>query len=66
MREINPLASAAVETKWGLRPVILASYVNNAMGADLITEFYPSKADLRHNIGACIKPSPDIAVMRGG
>src|ERR1700692_821929 len=65
MREINAIASAAVETKWGLRPVILASDVNNAMGANLITEFYPSKADPSHNIGSSIAPSPHVAVMLG-
>jgi len=66
MRKINALASAAVETKGGLRPVILAPDVNNAIGANLISEFYASKADLSHDIGTLIKPSPDIAIMRGG
>ena len=66
MRKIDALAFAAVETQWGLRPVTLASDVNDPMGANLIAEFYPPAADPSHNIGSSIDPSPDVAVMHGG
>ena len=65
MGKIDALALAAVETQWGIRPVMLASDVNDPMRANLVAEFYAPVADPSHNIGTAIDPSPGVAGMYG-